>query len=445
VQLNVASTGATLKVLGDDDAGESALTYTWELTSFPINSTTTLADGNSTNAAKTLQVTFTRAGDYTFKVTVQDADGLTTSSTVNITVDQVLTQVTVTPNPANVSVFSTTPFTAVASDQFGQPMTAPFTWSATGGTIESDGSYTAGNANGNYTVTATTPGFSASAQVTITSGVPAAPSNVAAVPKSPNSARVTWQLNGDATNIYVMRWNKTAWMQVAKLAGNATSFVEYGLATGGTYYYHVIAANALGGNWATNFATVTTLVASAAPPAAPTSLAATPLTSSSVRVNWNVAGDETSVVLKRWTGTVWVNVATLAAGTTSYTVTGLAANTQYYFDVVALNASGGTWAAMYAGAKTFAAAPPPAPTDLAFTQLSSTSGSVSWTLHGNETAVYVAKWTGTKWQIVVKLAAGTTSYVDSSLFTGASAYYMIITENAFGKTWAASYVTGTIV
>src|SRR6185295_16987821 len=66
-------TGMTtaLSVLGADDAGEAALTYSWATTGTPpaaVNFST-----NGTNAAKTVVAGFDKAGSYTFQVTIRDA------------------------------------------------------------------------------------------------------------------------------------------------------------------------------------------------------------------------------------------------------------------------------------------------------------------------------------------------------------------------------------
>ena len=69
-----ASDLASLSVLGDDDAGESLLTYTWAITDKPTGADDpTLAyvgDENGTNDAKDALATFTSLGEYTFEVTI---------------------------------------------------------------------------------------------------------------------------------------------------------------------------------------------------------------------------------------------------------------------------------------------------------------------------------------------------------------------------------------
>jgi hypothetical protein len=84
----------------------------------------------------------------------------------------VLTTIAVSPNPANLAAGAPQTFTAQGADQNGQPMSTTFTWSATGGTIDQSGNYTAGPTAGTFSVTATSGNVSGSATVTITSTPP---------------------------------------------------------------------------------------------------------------------------------------------------------------------------------------------------------------------------------------------------------------------------------
>ncbi len=77
-----------------DGGGESNLTYTWSETGGPSGATFA---ANGSNAAKNTTVTVTQAGDYTFLATITDKGGLSTTSTVNVTVSQTPTCITVNP------------------------------------------------------------------------------------------------------------------------------------------------------------------------------------------------------------------------------------------------------------------------------------------------------------------------------------------------------------
>ena len=81
----VTSTTTTLSVFGADDNGEANLTYTWALVGTPPATVSYSINGN--NAAKTTVATFTANGSYNFLVTIKDSGGLTTTSSVTVTVN----------------------------------------------------------------------------------------------------------------------------------------------------------------------------------------------------------------------------------------------------------------------------------------------------------------------------------------------------------------------
>jgi hypothetical protein len=142
------ATGAmiSLSSLGVDAGGEAQLTYTWRTTMAPSGSDPSFSR-NGTNAAKSTVVTLNRSGAYVFQVTIADSGGLTAVSSVNVTVNQVLTRVVVTPELVTVKDHGHQQFEAEALDQFGQPVsTQPsFGWSKKRGRgfLSKKGLYTA--------------------------------------------------------------------------------------------------------------------------------------------------------------------------------------------------------------------------------------------------------------------------------------------------------------
>jgi hypothetical protein len=170
----VTGTTAALSVLGADDGGEGNLTYTWATTGSPPAAVAFSANG--TNAAKISTVTFTKAGSYSFQVTVKDQGNLTVTSPVTVTVNQTVTFIVVSPASATVAASATQQFTASARDQFATSLdTQPsFTWSVSGGgTINSSGLFTAGSsAGGPFSVSAQSGSISGTGSVTVSSTPP---------------------------------------------------------------------------------------------------------------------------------------------------------------------------------------------------------------------------------------------------------------------------------
>jgi hypothetical protein len=136
-------------------------------------------------------------------ITVQALDssnGLIYADTANITVGSSGATVTVSPASATLSAGSTQQFTANDSAGLG------VTWSATGGTISSNGLYTAGTTAGTFTVTATDSSNNVgTASVTIQNSTPTvsvqSPINGSTV-SSPVSVNATY--NGNAS--YMKVW-----------------------------------------------------------------------------------------------------------------------------------------------------------------------------------------------------------------------------------------------
>jgi hypothetical protein len=165
-------TTTALSVLGADDGGQAALTYTWSAIEEPPAPVTFSANG--TNAARNTTATFTRAGNYLLQALIKDAGNLTVATGVSVTVSQTLTKIVVMPFSERVVPNASKPFTATAWDQFGILMAGQtsFAWTVSGGgTINSDGLFTAGNdPGGPFTVTATAGGKSGTAQITVETG-----------------------------------------------------------------------------------------------------------------------------------------------------------------------------------------------------------------------------------------------------------------------------------
>ena len=103
-----------------------------------------------------------------FTVTAQSG-ALSATAQVTVTAVPVLTSIVVSPASASVSVGQSQSFSAAGFDQFGNPMAATFSWSVSGGgTIDSQGVFSATTVGGPFTVTAQSGALSATAQVTVT-------------------------------------------------------------------------------------------------------------------------------------------------------------------------------------------------------------------------------------------------------------------------------------
>ena len=182
----VSGTSTALSALGADDGGESNLTYTWATTGLPPAPVAFSANG--TNAAKVTTATFARAGAYNFLVTITDADGLSITSSVAVTVNQTLTSNQRHSGECNAERERAT---SVRRHRLRpvRPRPSPpsrrFTWSDTGvGSVGASGLYTAPGSGGagSATVTAAAGGVSAAAAVTVNNAAPTVASAASASP-----------------------------------------------------------------------------------------------------------------------------------------------------------------------------------------------------------------------------------------------------------------------
>jgi mannose/cellobiose epimerase-like protein (N-acyl-D-glucosamine 2-epimerase family) len=163
----VLSTSTILSVLGGDDNGEANLAYTWAAIVTPDASVTFSTNGS--NAAKTTTANFTKAGNYTFQVTVKDAGNLTVTSSVSVTVKQTASRITISPASVTLDTSASQQFSAAVTDQFANAISSmPVTWNISGnGTISSSGLFTAGKTAGTVTVNVSSGTITGAAMVTV--------------------------------------------------------------------------------------------------------------------------------------------------------------------------------------------------------------------------------------------------------------------------------------
>lgn len=172
---------------------------------------------------------------------------------------------------------------------------------------------------------------------------PAAPSGLSATAVSSSQIDLSWTDNASNERNYVVARATVAggpYTDIATLGVNVTSYSDTGLSPGTTYYYVVRATNSAGASANSNEASATTLPLL---PAAPSGLTATAVSSSQVDLRWtdNSTNESNFVVARSTTaGGPYTDIATLSANSTSYSDTGLAPLTTYYYVVRATNAGG---------------------------------------------------------------------------------------------------------
>ncbi|HEY5021256.1 MAG TPA: fibronectin type III domain-containing protein [Gemmatimonadaceae bacterium] len=223
---------------------------------------------------------------------------------------------------------------------------------------------------------------------------------------------------------------------VATVGPTTTSYSVTNQQPTTAYWYRVRARNATDVSAYSNSVTVTTLT----PPPAPTALHAQAVNSSRIDLSWtdNATG-ETSVSVERAPDNAGVPgtyavIATLAAGTTSYSSVGLTGSTRYWYRVRVFVASDVSPYSSAVAATTPVA--PVAPTGLTATAVSASRINLSWTDPGGETSFTLQRapdvsGTPGTFATIASPVAGTTAYSDQTgLISGTRYWYQIRSNTA---------------
>jgi len=199
-------------------------------------------------------------------------------------------------------------------------------------------------------------------------------------------------------------------------------------------------------------------------PSAPGNLSASASSASSISLTWtDNASNETGFKIEQSTGGgAFTQVATVGAGVTNFTVTGLTASTAYSYRVRATNSAGDSAYSNTASATTQAApAPAPAPTPAPPTATApasptnlaaaASSGTITLTWSDNsdnETSFRLDRASdGVNFTQIATINADVTSYADTSVTAGTTYTYRIKAINSVGgSVWsnlASATASGT--
>ncbi|NVO20851.1 MAG: DNRLRE domain-containing protein [Bacteroidetes bacterium] len=179
--------------------------------------------------------------------------------------------------------------------------------------------------------------------VTATSTTPAAPSNLSATAFSSGHVDLSWTDNSDSeTGFRVERKTGSGtYGEIAVVGSNVASYSDLTTSANTTYTYRVRAYNTFGNSDYSNEASVTT-PAPPPLPLAPTGLVVTPVSQTQLDLGWvDASSNEEGFKIERKTGSgSYSEIASLGPNITSYSNTGLTANTAYTYRVYAYNVSG---------------------------------------------------------------------------------------------------------
>ena len=232
---------------------------------------------------------------------------------------------------------------------------------------------------------------------------------------------------------------------VGTVGANVTTFSDTTVAPSTTYTYRVWSFNGAGDSPTSSNLAEATTPAPPSPPAAPSTLTATPVSSSQINLSWmDNSNNEDGFKIERCIGAGCSNfspLAQVAANVTTYSDTGLSPSTTYRYRVYAFNDGGNSGYSNEAEATTFAA-PPAAPSNLTATpskQPPTPFVDLAWTDNSNnETAFNVYRCTGagctpSSGTLLATLPANSTTYHDAAVVRKTTYRYQVFATNVSGS------------
>ena len=173
-------------------------------------------------------------------------------------------------------------------------------------------------------------------------------------------------------------------------------------------------------------------VTTGTPPAAPTGLTATPVSSTQINLAWtDNATNELEYKIEHSTdGVNFTQVANPPLNTTNYPDTGLTAATTYYYRVRASNPGGDSTNAI--ASATTPIGPPPAPSGLTATP-GDAQVSLFWNPSGGATNYVLLQSTTNGGAYTMIASSPATTYLDTNLINGTTYYYVVYAVGTNGQ------------
>ena len=253
--------------------------------------------------------------------------------------------------------------------------------------------------------------------------VPAMPTAPKATAASYNSLKVTWSAVTGAGGYQV--WRSTAAGSGYKLAVTvaATSYTNTGLITGTTYYYKIRAYRTVNG--VKVYGPYAAVVSAKPVPATPAAPKAASASYNSVKVTWSAVTGAGGYQVWRSTaaGSGYKLAVTVAA--TSYTNTGLATGTTYYYKIRAYRTVNGVKVYGPYAAVVSAKPVPAAPAGVKAVRASSTSVKVSWNAVMGASGYEVFRASSSAGTYTLVKTTTSLSWSNTRLVTGKTYYYKV--------------------
>jgi len=275
-------------------------------------------------------------------------------------------------------------------------------------------------------------------------GIPYAPTGLAAAAVNTTTIDLTWIDNANDEDGFRIERAPDAggvagtYAEIAAVAANVATYSDASAAPDTRYWYRALAYTAVGNSSYSNAANATT-----SPPAAPSALLATAVSTSRIDLVWtDNAADEQGFRIERapdagGVAGAYVEIATVAANVATYSNTGLAGSTPYWYRVHAFNTVGSS--AYSNEANTSTPAPPIAPSALVTTPFSTTRIDLAWADNASneqgfriERAPDAGGVAGTYAQIA-SVGANVRTYSNTGLTAATRYWYRVRAYNTLGN------------
>jgi fibronectin type 3 domain-containing protein len=284
----------------------------------------------------------------------------------------------------------------------------------------------------------------------ITGGaVPDAPGSLTAKAVTSTRIDLSWTDRSDNEKGFKIerRTSSGSYSQIAAVGANATSYTSSGLEPGTRYYYRVCAYNDAGSSAYSNEANAIT---GKAVPNAPEDLEAVSISTSKIKLTWEDESDNEDgfKIERKKSGGSYSQIATVGKNVTTYTSSGLANDTRYYYRVRAYNEAGNSSYSNEASAVTGDDEDKPdRPRDLEAVSISTSKIKLTWEDESdNEDGFKIErKKSGGSYSQIATVGKNVTSYTNSGLANDTRYYYRVRAYNEAGNSSysnEASAVTG---
>jgi Fibronectin type III domain len=281
--------------------------------------------------------------------------------------------------------------------------------------------------------------------------LPPEPSGLTATASSTTQIDLAWQDNSsneDGFQIEQAPGSTASFTLIATVGPNVTSYSSTGLTANTGYSYRVRAYNAAGPSAYSNVATATTSGGTTLP-LPPSALTATTNSATQIDLVWqDNSGNEDGFQIEQAPGgtTSFTQIATVGPNVTSYSSTGLTANTSYSYRVRAYNAAGPSAYSNTATATTETLVSLVPPSGLAATAVSTSEIDLVWQDNsGNEDGFQIEQAPGrtTSFTQIATVGPNVTSYSSTGLTPNTSYSYRVRAYNAAGSSAYSNIATAT--